>query len=72
MNNGKNGVILPLKQWRIKQYMTYKALALKAGVSIDVLQRAEKGKPISEISKLRIVDALGIEVCQVVEWAQAE
>ncbi len=63
-----NSEILPLKEWRLRRYWTFRHLAQVAGVSTFTLQRIEKGGRVHEITARRIADALGLAVAQVAEF----
>jgi transcriptional regulator with XRE-family HTH domain len=62
--------VLPLKEWRLRRYWTYRHLAGKAGVSTFTIQRIEKGGRAQEITARKLADALGVSVAQVVEFTK--
>lgn len=61
--------VLPLREWRLRKYWSYRFLAEQAGVSTETLQRAERGGRVYDTTARRIADALGIKVDQVSEFA---
>jgi transcriptional regulator with XRE-family HTH domain len=64
------GEVLPLKEWRLRKYMSIRGLAAAAGVSKDAYKRAERGHPVWEVTARRIADALGVRTDQVQEFVQ--
>lgn len=64
--------VQPLKEWRVRRYWTYRALAKEAGVSTETIYRAERGGRLHDITQRRIADALGVKVSQVAEFAPPE
>jgi len=51
----------PVREARIRAHLNVKQLAEKAGVSYDVIYRAERGLSIGDVSAQKIADALGRE-----------
>jgi transcriptional regulator with XRE-family HTH domain len=62
--------VLPLKEWRLRRYWTFRHLAKESGVSTFTLQRIEKGGRAQDITARKIADALGVKVSQVAEFAR--
>ena len=60
--------VLPLKEWRLRKYLSYRRLTDDVGVSTETLQRAERGGRVYETTARRIPDALGVKVSQVAEF----
>jgi transcriptional regulator with XRE-family HTH domain len=69
---GMETEILPLREWRLRHYLSYRRLAKRAGVSTETLQRAERGMRTHEITQRRIADALGVPVSQIAEFTQTK
>ena len=67
-----NDPVLPLKEWRVSRYLTYRELAKRAGVSTETLQRGERGGKLNDITRRKIADALGVRVSQIAEFAHQD
>ena len=67
-----NEEVLPLKEWRLRRYWTYRHLAKQAGVSTYTIQRAERGERVQEITARKVADALGLAVAQIVEFTDSK
>lgn len=59
---------LTLRQHRMSQGLTIRALAEKAGISTQTIVAIEKGKPARMQSFRKIADALGVEMMGVREY----
>ena len=64
--------VQPLKEWRLRRYLSYRGLAKEAGVSTETILRAERGGRIYETTQRRLADALGIRVSQIEEFARSQ
>ena len=53
-----------LRHWRIKQYLTQRTLADRAGVSITTVARGEQDYLIALLSARKLADVLGVTVAQ--------
>jgi transcriptional regulator with XRE-family HTH domain len=50
-----------LRRERASQELTKRALAARAGVSYDTVQRAERGDSISDVSAMKLARALKVD-----------
>ncbi len=70
MPTGSDQEVLPLREWRVRKYWTYRKLAKKAGISTETLLRAERGGKVWDITARKIADALEVSVNQVTEFVE--
>lgn len=66
------GEVLPLKEWRLRRYMSHRKLAQLAKVSTETLIRGERGGRLYEVTQRKIADALGVTPGQILEFTQAD
>lgn len=51
-----------LKMYRSKKLLTQEQIAIEIGISLSTLIKAEKGEPVSTLTRAKIINYLGLSM----------